>query len=188
MPEKWPVTLVSSLDNCRYLPGKRIMNNILFVMAASLGVLPEKLANGSFPNVSGESSIFRLTVTLAADLDAVDPMVEGIMQMVAHMPCTQGKGDAIHIALSEALANAVVHGAHSDPSKKIECEISCDQQLGVMIVVRDPGRGFDPAQVPNPLEGENLYSHHGRGIYLINQLMDEVKFLKNGSEILMVKH
>jgi anti-sigma regulatory factor (Ser/Thr protein kinase) len=35
--------------------------------------------------------------------------------------------------------------------------------------------------------GENVYSEHGRGIYLINQLMDEVKFLKNGTEIRMVK-
>jgi anti-sigma regulatory factor (Ser/Thr protein kinase) len=35
--------------------------------------------------------------------------------------------------------------------------------------------------------GESLYSDHGRGIFLINQLMDEVKFLKNGSEIHMIK-
>lgn len=35
--------------------------------------------------------------------------------------------------------------------------------------------------------GENLYSNHGRGIFLINQLMDEVKFNKNGTEIHMVK-
>lgn len=182
------VTVVFVLGYCRYLPCKRIMDTILIVMAASLSVLPGKLATGSFPTVSEESSIFRLTVTLAADLNAVDPIVEGIMQMVAHMPCTEGKGDAIHIALSEALANAVVHGAHSDPSQKIECEISCDKQYGVMIVVRDPGRGFDPAHLPSPLEGENLYSQHGRGIYLINQLMDEVKFLNNGSEIRMVKH
>jgi anti-sigma regulatory factor (Ser/Thr protein kinase) len=35
--------------------------------------------------------------------------------------------------------------------------------------------------------GDNVFSEHGRGIYLINQLMDEVKFLKNGSEIRMSK-
>lgn len=157
-------------------------------MAASPRALHHKAAKHVVSMAREESSIFRLTVTLAAELEAVDPIVEGIMQMVAHMPCTEGKGDAIHIALSEALANAVIHGAHSDPSKKIECEICCDKQLGVMIVVRDPGRGFDPAQVPSPTAGENLYAQHGRGIYLINQLMDEVKFLKNGSEIRMVKH
>ncbi len=57
----------------------------------------------------------------------------------------------------------------------------------MLIVVRDPGDGFDPSNIPNPVVGENLYSNHGRGIYLINQLMDEVKYLKNGTEIRMIK-
>jgi hypothetical protein len=35
--------------------------------------------------------------------------------------------------------------------------------------------------------GENVYSNHGRGIFLINQLMDEVKFARIGTEIHMVK-
>jgi serine/threonine-protein kinase RsbW len=56
-----------------------------------------------------------------------------------------------------------------------------------MIVVRDPGAGFSPSEVPNPLAAENLHSHHGRGIYLINQLMDEVSFDRNGAEIRMRK-
>ena len=49
------------------------------------------------------------------------------------------------------------------------------------------GSGFDPAAIPTPTVGQNIYSNHGRGIFLINQLMDEVKFLKNGTEIHMVK-
>ncbi len=139
------------------------------------------------PSVEGESVIFKLSVTLAADSNAVDPVVDGIMQMVRQMQCSAGKEDAIQIALSEALANAVVHGARADSRKKIECEVSCDKTHGVLIVVRDPGKGFDPASLPNPITGDNVYAQHGRGIYLINQLMDEVKFLKNGSEIRMLK-
>lgn len=54
--------------------------------------------------------------------------------------------------------------------------------------MRDPGNGFDPNSVPNPLSGENIYSNHGRGIFLINKLMDEVKFEKNGAEIHMRKY
>lgn len=131
--------------------------------------------------------IFKLSVTLAADKASVDPVVEGILQMISHMQCARGKEDAIHVALSEALANAVVHGAHSDPSKKIECLISCDKKKGIVIVVRDPGSGFDPDKVPSPTKGRHIFAKHGRGIYLINQLMDEVKFRKNGAEIHMVK-
>lgn len=131
--------------------------------------------------------ILKLSVTLAADKKAIDPVVDGIMQIVRQMQCAAGKEDSIQLALTEALANAVVHGAKSDPAKLIECDVACDEARGMLIVVRDPGEGFDPSCIPSPVVGQNIYSEHGRGIYLINQLMDEVKFLKNGTEIRMIK-
>jgi serine/threonine-protein kinase RsbW len=131
--------------------------------------------------------ILQLRVTLTADKNAVDPLVQGVMKIVRQMQCAEGKEDAIELALAEALANAVVHGCGSDPSKIIECDVACDEAHGMLIVVRDPGKGFDPATLPNPVNGQHVFSDHGRGIYLINQLMDEVKFLKNGTEIHMIK-
>jgi serine/threonine-protein kinase RsbW len=129
----------------------------------------------------------RVRVTLAADRTAVDPVVEQVMEAVREMKCVNGKEDAIELALQEALANAVVHGAKEDPTKTVECLVACDEQRGILIIVRDPGQGFDPGTIPSCTLGENLYSNHGRGIFLINQLMDEVKFRKNGTEIHMVK-
>jgi serine/threonine-protein kinase RsbW len=129
----------------------------------------------------------KLSVTLLADRDAVDPVVRSIMDVVREMKCAPGREDDIELALTEALANAVVHGAKSDPSKIIECDVACDEERGILIVVRDPGTGFDPAKIANPCEGQNIYANHGRGIYLINQLMDEVQFHKNGTEIHMLK-
>ena len=49
------------------------------------------------------------------------------------------------------------------------------------------GTGFDAAKVPNPLEGENILKASGRGIFLINQLMDEVAFRDGGRELQMKK-
>jgi serine/threonine-protein kinase RsbW len=129
----------------------------------------------------------RVRVTLAADRKSVDPVVEQVMQAVRETKCVNGKEDAIELSLQEALANAVVHGAKEDPTKTVECLVACDEQRGVLIIVRDPGEGFDPGKIPSCTLGENLYSNHGRGIFLINQLMDEVKFRKNGTEIHMVK-
>jgi serine/threonine-protein kinase RsbW len=129
----------------------------------------------------------RVRVTLAADRKSVDPVVEQVMEAVRQMKCADGKEDAIELSLQEALANAVVHGAKEDPSKIIECLVACDEQRGILIIVRDPGPGFDPGAIPSCTMGENLFSNHGRGIFLINQLMDEVKFHKNGTEIHMVK-
>jgi serine/threonine-protein kinase RsbW len=129
----------------------------------------------------------KLSVTLCAERDAVDPVVRSVMKIVREMKCASGREDDIELALSEALANAVVHGAKADPSKIVECDVACDEEHGMLIVVRDPGPGFDPGKIADPCCGENIYSNHGRGIYLINQLMDEVKFQKNGTEIHMIK-
>jgi serine/threonine-protein kinase RsbW len=125
----------------------------------------------------------RVRVTLAADRKAVDPVVAQVMEAVRSMKCVDGKEDAIELALQEALANAVVHGAKEDPSKIVECLVACDEQRGILIIVRDPGPGFDPNAIPSCTIGENLFSNHGRGIFLINQLMDEVKFHESGTEI-----
>ena len=134
-----------------------------------------------------EKLTLRLQVTLAADKSAIDAVVQQVMDTIRQAKCADGKVDAIELALNEALANAVVHGAKEDPSKTIECVVACDEERGMIIVVRDPGSGFDPAAIATPTVGQNIYSNHGRGIFLINQLMDEVKFLKNGTEIHMVK-
>lgn len=132
--------------------------------------------------------MIRIDVTLNADPTAISPVVEGIMEMARRLECASGKEFEIETALREALANAIVHGCKKDPSKHVQCCVRCDEETGMMIVVRDPGNGFDPFAVPDPLTGDNVFSNHGRGIYLINQLMDEVKFERNGTEIHMRKY
>ena len=134
-----------------------------------------------------EKLSLRVRVTLAADRKAVDPVVAQVMEAIRDTKCVNGKADAIELSLQEALANAVVHGAKEDPTKVVECLVACDEESGVLIIVRDPGEGFDPKGIPSCTLGENLYSKHGRGIFLINQLMDEVQFRNNGTEIHMVK-
>jgi len=128
-----------------------------------------------------------LRVTLAADRKTVDPVVQEIMALVRRMKGVDGKDDDIELDLQEALANAVIHGAKEDPTKTVECLVSSDDERGVLIVVRDPGTGFDPNAIPTCTVGENVFSNHGRGIFLINQLMDKVEFHKNGTEIHMIK-
>ena len=131
--------------------------------------------------------IVRFTATINADVSAIRPVVIGVMQIIKGMKCGAGKEFEIELALQEALANAVMHGCGNDPSKKVETCVACDESRGLLIVVRDPGTGFDPASIPNPTIGQNIFSEHGRGIYLVNQLMDEVHFERGGTEIHMRK-
>jgi serine/threonine-protein kinase RsbW len=129
--------------------------------------------------------ILKLQKTLQAQVEAIPPFVDEIMEIVSSMGCAAGKEREVEMALLEALANAVQHGCKNDPSKQVECCVACDESRGLLIVIRDPGAGFDPASIPSPIVGQNLYSSHGRGIYMINQLMDEVRFEKGGTEIHM---
>lgn len=129
----------------------------------------------------------RIDISMAADVGSISPVVQGVLAMAAQMQCANGKELEIETSLREALANAVTHGAENDPGKSIQCCVACDEEHGILIIVRDPGNGYDPLSVPNPLKGENLYSNHGRGIFLINQLMDEVHIRRNGAEIVMRK-
>jgi len=137
-----------------------------------------------------EKLSLRVRVTLAADRRAVDPVVEQVMHAVREMKSVNGKEEAIELALQEALANAVVHGAKEDPTKVVECVVMCDEQRGLLIIVRDPGEGFDPQGIPTCTMGENLYSNHGRGIFLMRAFMDEFNVHTapgGGAELVMVK-
>jgi serine/threonine-protein kinase RsbW len=127
-------------------------------------------------------------VVLPADVNAISPVVSWVMRLVGELEYAAGKEFEIELALREALANAIVHGCKRDPAKKIECTVTGDKKRGILIVVRDPGPGFNIASLPSPTEDQNLYADHGRGIYLINKLMDEVKYERNGSEIHMRKY
>ncbi len=126
-------------------------------------------------------------ITLRASETEISPVVDQIMRLVREAHCVEGKEFEIEFALREALANAIKHGANGDPSKVVECCVSCEKP-GIQIVVRDPGGGFDPRVVPDCCAGENIYSSHGRGIFLITRFMDEVHFEKNGAEIHMRKY
>lgn len=129
----------------------------------------------------------RLDMVIPADTAAVSSVCEGVMQVVREMKLAAGRDFEVEIALREALANAIEHGCGGDPGKSIQCCVAGDESGDLVIVVRDPGPGFDPARVPDPRDGANLLREGGRGIHLINEFMDEVRFAHDGREIRMRK-
>lgn len=129
--------------------------------------------------------LVKLDTKIPGDINAVLPVVEKIMSVIREMGCAAGKEFEIEQSLFEVLNNAIEHGIKHDPSKQVQCCVACDHERGMLIVVRDPGPGFDPYSIPSPIMGQNIFAEGGRGIYLINQLMDEVRFEKGGTEIHM---
>lgn len=131
--------------------------------------------------------LLRIDRRLPADVNAISPIIDEVMGIVTEMGCAAGEEFEVELSVREALANAIRHGTNNDPSKEVQISVACDRDRGMLIVVRDPGAGFDPEKLPSCVQGENLYSTHGRGIYLISKYMDDVKFKKGGTEIHMRK-
>ena len=135
-----------------------------------------------------EDLLVKLDITIPGTANSILPVVQRIMDVVKEMRCAAGREFEIEQALIEALNNAIEHGCSNDPSKNVQCCVACDQARGMLIVVRDEGPGFDPSSIPNPTQGQNIFFEGGRGIYLINELVDEIHFERGGTEIHMRMH
>jgi serine/threonine-protein kinase RsbW len=129
-----------------------------------------------------------LDVNLPADPEAIATAVDTISETLMQLEVPEQKRFEVALAVQEALANAVVHGCGNDPSKQVRCRLQSDSRGRIVITVTDPGPGFSPQVLSDPKRGEKLYADHGRGVYLIRQLMDEVQFENPGNEIRMWKY
>jgi serine/threonine-protein kinase RsbW len=92
-------------------------------------------------------------------------------------------------ALREAIANAVRHGNQQDPDRWVRVGYAIED-CTVTICVEDEGDGFDPADIPDPTDPENLLRPSGRGIFYMRQFMNRVDFRptpSGGTAVVMVR-
>jgi anti-sigma regulatory factor (Ser/Thr protein kinase) len=132
-------------------------------------------------------STCQLNMTIPADPAAISTVSEGLERLLQEKGWSESDVIRVDLAVREALANAIRHGCGGDNSKKVQCCVTFESPQEVVIVVRDPGPGFDANAVPDPMTSENMFKSSGRGVYLINQLMDEVGFRDGGREVEMRK-
>ncbi len=92
----------------------------------------------------------------------------------------------LNLVLTEAMSNAIQHANVGDPAKEVHIEISI-QEGKLIIKVYDFGQGFDIKQYFEPREP---LDEHGRGIYIIRTIMDEMTYqpTANGHVLEMVKN
>ena len=91
----------------------------------------------------------------------------------------------LNLVLTEAMANAIRHANEGDPDKEVHIEISIiDQRM--IIRVFDFGPGFDVKQY---IEPRHPLDEHGRGVYLIHTIMDEISYqeTESGHVLEMIK-
>jgi serine/threonine-protein kinase RsbW len=144
------------------------------------------MSTHSAPDAGQAQPQTKLDITFPAQVERIAEVVDKVVALARQMHGETGKEHAIGLALTEALANAIKHGSKADPSLKVRCQVIAEGPA-MTIVVRDSGPGFDPGSVANPLETAGLNADHGRGLFIIRQLVDEVRFERRGALIHMTK-
>ena len=101
----------------------------------------------------------------------------------------ESDGDDFAIAVTEIVNNAIHHGNINNKEKKVYINIRIVKSK-LEASIKDEGNGFNPDQIGNPLDPQNLMKESGRGIFLIKQLTDSLdfKFSDNGTEIIITKN
>ncbi|MBC7797797.1 MAG: ATP-binding protein [Pyrinomonadaceae bacterium] len=120
---------------------------------------------------------------------AIAPMhsiLNYLQERLAKMGVIERETSNVFIALDEAFVNAVKHGNRFNHEKivKISAEISPSE---ARFTVEDEGEGFDVSAIPDPLDPENLFKTSGRGVLLIQNIMDEVSYNERGNQVTMIK-
>jgi serine/threonine-protein kinase RsbW len=121
-----------------------------------------------------------------SDCDECRSILTQILGQLEALAWDQRESFCIHLALEEALVNAVKHGNCSDLSKTVHvsCRIS-PQRFWAQIT--DQGCGFDPHKVPDCTEEENLERPCGRGIMLMKNFMSRVEYSSSGNRVILEK-
>jgi serine phosphatase RsbU (regulator of sigma subunit)/anti-sigma regulatory factor (Ser/Thr protein kinase)/HAMP domain-containing protein len=113
-------------------------------------------------------------------------LIEEIMEQVTQYDLPKNVVYAVRLSLNETLANAHKHGNRGDESLNIFVNYIIANGVFSMSV-KDEGYGFDHEALPDPTVEENLLLPHGRGIFLMRSMMDEVEFNETGNSIKVTK-
>lgn len=132
----------------------------------------------------------RIEITISSRFENIE-----LVQVIAEHLCENAGVDEdgshwIGMAVREAVANAIKHGNKLDARKKVNAtfELSGPE---LEITISDEGEGFDPSNVSDPLNPQNLMKTSGRGIFYMKTFMDQVSYSfqpGGGTSLVMTKN
>jgi serine/threonine-protein kinase RsbW len=128
-------------------------------------------------------------LTFPSRIETVDAATAAVAEFIQRAGVSEEAAFGIDMAVREAVTNAVLHGNQQDESKTVELTLKSSPDA-VEIIVVDRGPGFNPTEVPDPTQEENILKASGRGIFFMRSFMDEVDWLirpGGGTTVRMVK-
>ena len=123
---------------------------------------------------------------IQSELDNCAKIVEAVLgKLYAFQWCNRDTF-GIHMAMEEAVTNAIRHGNKCDPAKTVHVEIEiCGARFYSRVT--DQGQGFSPADLPDPTLEENLEKTSGRGVMLMTSFVDKVTYNDAGNSVELEK-
>lgn len=126
--------------------------------------------------------------------------------------CPDQELPRIGVAMEEALLNACLHGNLELDSELREGDGKAFQELArkrsaaspwkdrrvfvnasvtseqMKVEITDEGAGFNPENLPDPTDPENLLKPHGRGVMMMRLFLDEVHWNDRGNQVTLIKN
>jgi serine/threonine-protein kinase RsbW len=128
----------------------------------------------------------RFEITFPSDVTHLQRAVEEVVETARRMALPGSRaGLNLRVAVGEAVSNAILYGNEEDPRKEVTIRADFDEEA-FRVTVADEGEGFDLGAVGDPTLPGNRDRSHGRGIFLIRELMDEVRYNERGNEVTLV--
>lgn len=128
----------------------------------------------------------RIAFKMPSDLAYLDGVLDYLNERMVKLGILKPGDSDLLIALDEAIVNAIKHGNKCDPRKAVHvvAEFNVD---GARFTIADEGAGFEREKVPDPTDPCRLLEPSGRGLLLINHIMDEVCYNQAGNRLEMFK-
>ncbi len=123
---------------------------------------------------------------IPSETGAGAPLLQQVLDQLEKQHWVQHDIFGVHLAVEEALVNAIRHGNRLDASKQVRVACRMTPDL-VRIEITDEGEGFDPSAVPDPTDPANIEAPSGRGLMLMRSFMSRVEYNDVGNEVVMEK-
>jgi len=130
---------------------------------------------GGAPTTPSPNGTDTIRLTIGSRLELLSMVHAVISQISRQFELSEDLENALLIAVIEAGTNAIQHGNCFATEKTVEFDFRV-LPSEIVIEVDDYGTGFDPKKVDDPTYDSTLLNPHGRGLYLMRELMDEVAF------------
>lgn len=130
--------------------------------------------------------IISIEQRIASDTSEARRVLDELLACLSETGWGEEHTFGIHLAVEEALMNAIKHGNQRNPEKFVEFGFHMNSRV-LHIVIEDEGDGFNPDDVPDPTLEENLELPSGRGLMLMKTFMTVVEYNEKGNRVFMEK-